>query len=82
MTKIKGRVMNRKLTGKAKGEPVSGRPDIPVSGPETNNGNRVVAKIVKMIIMLNIIIRYLNFNTNAPNEVSRQLNRNNKIKIL
>jgi len=33
---------------------------------ESNNGTRAVTKIIIMIIMLNAIIRYLNFNLNSP----------------
>ena len=36
------------------------------SGPFINSGSRAVINIIRMIIMQNIIIRYLNFNAYSP----------------
>ena len=47
-----GKVIYRKFTAK--------------SGPEKTNGRRAVTKIMKMIIMLNAIIRCFIFNGNTP----------------
>jgi hypothetical protein len=37
-----------------------------ISGPESAKGTRAVTKIIKMIIMLNAIIRCFIFNVNTP----------------
>jgi len=52
ITERSGRVVYRKLAAN--------------SGPANNNGKRAVINIIKTIIMLDTIIRYLNFNENAP----------------
>ena len=36
------------------------------SGPAIYSGSRAVIKMMRMIIMLNTIIRYLNFNVYSP----------------
>jgi len=96
MTNISGSVINRKFTVKARGEkaPDSILPGSSVSYPEYANiyGSRTVTDITKMIIILNTIIRYLNFNAITPiidlygsyskTDVSKQPYRNHKIKIL
>jgi hypothetical protein len=52
MNSNSGKVIYRKFTAK--------------SGPESINGKRAVTKIMKMIIMLNAIIRCLIFTGNTP----------------
>jgi len=54
-----GKVIYRKFSvnNRAKPSPLCG---------ESISGIRAVTKIIKMIIILNAIIRYLNFNRNAP----------------
>ena len=71
MTRSKGKVKYLKFTAKASGE--SGISDIitpscqmPAPGFIINNGARTVTKIVITIMMLNIMIRYLNFNSITP----------------
>jgi len=50
-----GNVMNRKLTA-----------DKSASGMDRINGSRAVTNMIKTIIILKAIIRYLNFNVNSP----------------
>jgi hypothetical protein len=51
-----------------------------ISNPDSICGNRAVIKTEKMIILINNIIRYLNFKRNTP-IINRSL-VDHKIKIL
>jgi hypothetical protein len=50
------------------------------SGPDSIMGRRAVTNIMTVIIMLNAIIRYLNFNANSP-IITHRLNHKRKIPL-
>jgi len=49
---------------------------------DNNEGAKNEISTIITIIMLNAIIRYLNFNTGSPKPTDNSLNDNDKIKII
>jgi len=80
MTKRSGNTINLKFTANDIDPDICKRADsAPVSGTASKTGRKAVTNIMIMTIIINAIIRYLNFNLNTPELTNC---RNDKIKIL
>ena len=75
-----GRIINRKFTVNNMGPDNCKSSDSkPVTGTVNKTDKKTVTNIIIMTIILNAIIKYLNFNLNSPKITNC---RNDKIKIL
>jgi len=64
---ISGKVIYLKLTANSEPECAECIP-----ADDKNNGSRAVTKMIITIIMLNVIIRYLNFNEYTPSGIIKE----------